>query len=172
MRSITAHDMTLPALGFGTWALRGETARQMVEHALGVGYRHIDTAQMYDNEEWVGQALSSSGVSRDEYFLTTKIGNGNHAAANVLSSTHESLRKLGVDYLDLLLIHWPIQTVPLGETLGAMLDLQDQVHDAALPVLLQPLADVLGGLLAQQSRHVPRNRLRGRRQLAMGSLVG
>ena len=122
----TIQGVKVPALGFGTFRLGGQTCRDAVLHAMHIGYRHIDTAQMYDNEEWVGQALSSSGVSRDEYFLTTKIGNGNHAAANVLASTDESLRKLGVDYLDLLLIHWPIPTVPLGETLGAMLDLQDR----------------------------------------------
>ncbi len=122
----TIQGVKVPSLGFGTFRLGGQACRDAVLHALHIGYRHIDTAQMYDNEELVGQALASSGVSREDYFLTTKIGNGNHAAPNVLSSTDESLRKLGVDYLDLLLIHWPIQTVPLGETLGAMLDLQDQ----------------------------------------------
>ncbi|MDH3247315.1 MAG: aldo/keto reductase [Acidimicrobiia bacterium] len=122
----TIQGVKVPSLGFGTFRLGGQTCRDAVLHALHIGYRHIDTAQMYDNEEFVGQALASSGVGREDYFLTTKIGNGNHAAPNVVSSTDESLRKLGVEYVDLLLIHWPIPTVPLGETLGAMLDLQDQ----------------------------------------------
>jgi 2,5-diketo-D-gluconate reductase B len=122
----TIQGVKVPSLGFGTFRLAGQTCRDAVLHAMHIGYRHIDTAQMYDNEEFVGAALASSGVHRDEYFLTTKIDNGSHAALNVISSTEESLRKLGVDYVDLLLIHWPIQTVPLAETLGAMLDLQDQ----------------------------------------------
>ncbi len=122
----TIQGVKVPALGFGTFRLAGQTCRDSVLHAMHIGYRHIDTAQMYDNEEWVGRALATSGVGREDYFLTTKIANGSHAAPNVLSSTDESLRRLGVDYLDLLLIHWPIQTVPLGETLEAMLALQDQ----------------------------------------------
>ena len=122
----TIQGVKVPALGFGTSRLAGQTCRDAVLHAMHIGYRHVDTAQMYDNEEWVGEALATSGVPREDYFLTTKIDNGNHAAANVVSSTEESLRKLRTDYVDLLLIHWPIQTVPLGETLGAMLDLQDQ----------------------------------------------
>ncbi len=122
----TIQGVKVPSLGFGTFRLAGQTCRDAVLHAMHIGYRHIDTAQMYDNEEFVGEALASSGVPRDEYFLTTKIANGSHAAPSVISSTEQSLRKLGTDYVDLLLIHWPIQTVPLGETLGAMLDLQDQ----------------------------------------------
>lgn len=122
----TIQGVKVPALGFGTFRLAGQTCRDAVLHAMHIGYRHVDTAQMYENEEWVGEALTSSGVSREDYFLTTKVDNGNHAAANVISSTEESLRKLRTDYVDLLLIHWPIQTVPLAETLGAMLDLQDQ----------------------------------------------
>lgn len=122
----TIQGVKVPSLGFGTFRLGGQECRDAVLHALHIGYRHVDTAQMYDNEEFVGQALASSGVAREDVFLTTKIGNGNHAAPNVLSSTDESLAKLGVDYVDLLLIHWPVQTVPLGETLEAMLDLQDQ----------------------------------------------
>ena len=122
----TIQGVKVPSLGFGTFRLGGPTCRDAVLHALHIGYRHIDTAQMYDNEEFVGQAMASSGVPREDVFLTTKIGNGNHAAPNVLSSTDESLKKLGVDYVDLLLIHWPVQTVPLGETLEAMLELVDQ----------------------------------------------
>lgn len=121
----TIQGTKVPAIGFGTFRLGGETCRNAVLHAMNIGYRHIDTAQMYENEEFVGQALASSGVNRDDYFLTTKIGNGNHSADSVVSSTDESLRKLGVDHVDLLLIHWPIPTVPLAETLGAMLELQE-----------------------------------------------
>ena len=121
----TIQGTKVPAIGFGTFRLGGEACRNAVLHAMHIGYRHIDTAQMYENEEYVGQALASSGVSRDNYFLTTKIGNGNHGTEGVISSTEESLRKLGVDHVDLLLIHWPIPTVPISETLEAMRTLQD-----------------------------------------------
>lgn len=121
----TIRGTKVPALGFGTFQLHGDTCRDAVLHAMHVGYRHIDTAQAYDNEEHVGEALRMSGVARENYFLTTKVDNGQHAAPNVVSSTEESLRKLGVDHVDLLLIHWPITTVPLAETLEAMRQLQD-----------------------------------------------
>lgn len=121
----TIQGTKVPALGFGTFRLHGNTCRDAVLHAMHIGYRHIDTAQAYDNEADVGEALRMSGVSRDDCFLTTKIDNGQHAAPNVISSTEESLRKLGVDYVDLLLIHWPTKTVPLAETLEAMSRLQE-----------------------------------------------
>lgn len=122
----TIQGTKVPALGFGTFRLHGNTCRDAVLHAMHIGYRHIDTAQAYDNEADVGEALRMSGVPRDDYFLTTKIDNGQHAAPNVVSSTEESLRKLGVDYVDLLLIHWPTKTVPLAETLEAMHRLQEE----------------------------------------------
>lgn len=122
----TIQGTKVPSLGFGTFRLQGDVCRDAVLHAMHIGYRHIDTAQMYDNELYVGDALKVSGVARANYFLTTKIDNGSHAAANVVSSTEESLRKLGVDYVDLLLIHWPVSAVPIGETLDAMRKLQDE----------------------------------------------
>jgi 2,5-diketo-D-gluconate reductase B len=121
----TIQGMKVPALGFGTFRLHGNTCRDAVLHAMHIGYRHIDTAQAYDNELDVGEALRMSGVPRDDYFLTTKIDNGQHAAPNVISSTEESLRKLGVDFVDLLLIHWPINTVTLAVTIEAMRRLQE-----------------------------------------------
>ena len=114
----------VPALGFGTYRLTGEHCRESVKDALSIGYRHIDTAQSYDNEEEVGSALRDFGIGRDEIFLTTKIGVDNLEPDGVLSSTAESLRKLKVDYVDLLLIHWPTDRVPLEETLDAMLQLK------------------------------------------------
>lgn len=121
----TIQGTKVPALGFGTFQLHGDTCRDAVLHAMHIGYRHIDTAQAYENEENVGEALRMSGVPRDDYFLATKIDNGQHAAANVVSSTEQSLRKLGVDHVDLLMIHWPITTVPLAETVTAMRALQE-----------------------------------------------
>lgn len=110
----------VPALGFGTWDLRGQQAVEAVEHALELGYRHLDTAQGYDNEAEVGEALRRADVPRDEVFLVTKLRPDNFTRARALASTRESLEKLGVEYLDLLLLHWPNPKVPLGETLGAL----------------------------------------------------
>jgi 2,5-diketo-D-gluconate reductase B len=118
--------LEVPRLGFGTFQLSGEQAYRSVRTALEVGYRHLDTAQGYDNEAEVGRALADSGIDRDEVFVTTKIKPSNAAAAGVRSSTEESLRKLGMDHVDLLLLHWPADDVaPLEETLTAMTELGD-----------------------------------------------
>lgn len=116
----------VPALGFGTFRLQGDACRDAVEHALAIGYRHIDTAQGYDNEEEVGRALAASAVPRDELFLVTKVRPSNFRADDAIHSSKESLRKLGVDYVDLLLLHWPEPKVPIEETLGALRVLQDE----------------------------------------------
>jgi diketogulonate reductase-like aldo/keto reductase len=95
----------MPMLGFGTWQLQGELAYEATRHALLVGYRHIDTATMYRNEEQVGRAIADSGVDRAELFVTTKLPPGNAARARVTIT--ESLKALGTDYVDLWLVHWP-----------------------------------------------------------------
>jgi 2,5-diketo-D-gluconate reductase B len=112
-------------LGFGTWQLDGDVCSRAVSTALDIGYRHIDTAQAYENEAQVGGAIAASGVARQELFLTTKLWTTNLEPNRVLSSLDESLNKLRTDYVDLLLIHWPSATVPLKETLDAMLQLVD-----------------------------------------------
>jgi len=120
----TIQGASVPALGLGTWQLTGRACRTGVAHALDLGYRHIDTAQIYDNEEAVGQGLRDSGVDRDEVFLTTKIWRSNVAPADMRTSTEESLRRLGVDRVDLLLIHWPVERVPLRKQLDTLVELQ------------------------------------------------
>jgi 2,5-diketo-D-gluconate reductase B len=116
----------VPSLGLGTWRLTGNECQRAVERALSSGYRHIDTAQIYRNEEQVGQGIQSSGVDREEVFLVTKVWTSNFSHQRTIESTHESLRRLGTDYIDLLLMHWPNPSVPLEETLGAMVELQDE----------------------------------------------
>jgi diketogulonate reductase-like aldo/keto reductase len=116
----------VPMLGFGTWQLEGDACRDGVAHALALGYRHIDTAQGYDNEAFVGQALAASGVPRDEIFLVTKLRPSNFHADDAIRSTKESLAKLRSAYVDLLLLHWPNPDVPVEETLGALRVLQDE----------------------------------------------
>lgn len=109
MNSYTlSNNVSIPELGFGTWqAPNGDVAVSAVKKALEVGYRHIDTAQGYKNEDSVGQAIKESDIPREEIFLTTKLWNENHSYDLVLSSFEESLKKLQTDYIDLFLIHWP-----------------------------------------------------------------
>jgi 2,5-diketo-D-gluconate reductase B len=122
MHTVDANSATIPALGFGTWELRGDTARRMVEAALEIGYRHVDTAQMYGNEAEVGAALRGSGLPRGELFVTTKVWPDRFRASDLQRSVEESLARLGLDRVDLLLLHWPSPTVPLAETMDALND--------------------------------------------------
>lgn len=115
-----AHGAVIPKLGFGTFPLKEDDARRMVAHALKAGYRHIDTAQMYANEAEVGEAIAHSGVPRDEVFLTTKVWPDNFGDGPLQQSVEESLTKLRVDAVDLLLLHWPKFGRPLDETVRAL----------------------------------------------------
>ena len=116
----------VPSLGLGTYRLTGQTCVGTVERALSIGYRHVDTAQMYDNEAEVGLGVEGAGVERAEIFLTTKVWPSDFAHDRVKEKTRESLKKLRTDYVDLLLMHWPSEGVPMGETLGAMRQLQEE----------------------------------------------
>ncbi|HVM19318.1 MAG TPA: aldo/keto reductase [Egibacteraceae bacterium] len=126
MEFVSLGGHKVPALGLGTWLLEGAVCRRAVGEALDLGYRHIDTAQIYGNEAEVGQALAASGVDRDELFVTTKVWNDRRRADDVEQSVHDSLRKLGTGYVDLLLIHWPVALDRVGETLQAMVGLQQR----------------------------------------------
>ncbi len=98
----------VPKIGFGTWQMpNDEHTTKVVENAINVGYRHIDTAQMYGNEEAVGNGIKNSGIAREELFITTKLNNQNHTYELAKKSIDESLGLLGLDYIDLFLIHWP-----------------------------------------------------------------
>ncbi|CAN5320829.1 aldo/keto reductase [soil metagenome] len=114
---------SVPAIGYGTWELEGQDCLEGVLTGLEVGYRHIDGAQAYGNEHLVGQAITASGIARSELFLTTKIFNDNFTPEGIKSSFGESLSKLATDYVDLLLLHWPVEMDRLAENLGAMTDL-------------------------------------------------
>src|SRR5437763_8840966 len=120
MLFVEAKGARIPAIGLGTWELRGRSCARLVEQALRLGYRHIDTAQIYDNETEVGEGLRASGVKRDEVFVTTKVWTTHFAPNDLERSTRESLTKLRLAEVDLLLYHWPSPRVPLPETLGAL----------------------------------------------------
>ena len=125
---------TMPALGLGTWDLRGGACLSAVKEALAMGYRHIDTAEMYGNEEEIGQALISSGTPRNELFITTKVWTNHHRAGDFKRAAEESLRRLKLPFVDLLLIHWPNPAVPLAETLSALCQLTREGKTLAIGV--------------------------------------
>jgi 2,5-diketo-D-gluconate reductase B len=119
MQAVEAKGFRIPIIGLGTWALRGRECERLVEQAIRIGYRHIDTAQMYDNEREVGEGVRASGL-RSEVMVTTKVQPSLLAPRDLERSVKESLARLRLDAIDLLLIHWPNPRVPLSETLGAM----------------------------------------------------
>lgn len=119
---------TIPSFGLGTFRLKGQVVIDSVRQALELGYRHIDTAQIYGNEAEVGQAIAESGVPRSELFITTKIWTDNLSTDKLVPSLQESLRKLRTDHVDLTLIHWPSPAgaVPLADSLHALQAAQAQ----------------------------------------------
>lgn len=120
MLFVEANGARIPAIGLGTWEVQGRDCARVVEQALRLGYRHIDTAQAYENEREVGDGLRASGIRRDEVFLTTKIWTTHFAPNHLKRAARESLVRLRVPDVDLLLLHWPNPQVPLAETLGAL----------------------------------------------------
>lgn len=117
---IDANGARIPALGFGTWQLREEACVSAVETALSCGYRHIDTARMYGNEKAVGHGLRGSGLKRDDVFVTTKVWHDDISSGALERSAEASLRDLGLDAVDLLLIHWPNAAIPLKDSIAAL----------------------------------------------------
>ena len=120
MKIVQANGASIPALGFGTFRMPGPDVLRMVPAALKLGYRHIDTAQIYGNEAEVGEGIVQSGVPRGEVFLTTKVWVDNYRRNAFMRSVEESLRKLKTDHVDLLLLHWPNDTVSLAEQIDAL----------------------------------------------------
>lgn len=119
----------IPQLGFGTYKIAPENAQEIVENAVEVGYRHIDTAQMYGNEAEVGAALRATGIARSEFFLTTKLNNPHHEPDVARRTFAESLQRLQTDYVDLFLIHWPMPEAYGGDYPGLWRVLQEFVAD-------------------------------------------
>jgi len=117
--TLSAHGANLPAIGYGTMELP-ERPAELVAFAIKAGYRAIDTARKYGTEERVGEGIRASGIARGELFVTTKVTELNAREADFLNSAETSLKALGLDYVDLLLVHWPQPSVPFAETLGAL----------------------------------------------------
>jgi diketogulonate reductase-like aldo/keto reductase len=162
MEYVTAAGESIPALGLGTYQLRGRSCTETVRRALDVGYRHLDTAEYYDNESAVGEAIADSPVDRSELFLTTKVWRTNLAYDDAIRSARESLRKLGTDYVDLLLIHWPSRSVPTEETLRAFEDLREEgvvrhvgVSNFSVAQLREAIAAADAPILTNQIQYHP-----------------
>jgi diketogulonate reductase-like aldo/keto reductase len=126
MHYVNANGANIPAIGLGTWTLKDEAATRLVTSAIRSGYRHVDTAAMYANEEAVGAGLRASGVPRDEIFLTTKVWPSDIGGGDLQRSVEASLKRLQVDRVDLALIHWPSSTVPLAESIEALNEVKDR----------------------------------------------
>lgn len=117
---VEANGARIPLIGLGTWELRGRTCARVVEQALRLGYSHIDTAEIYENERDVGEGLHAAGVRRNDVFVTTKIWPSHFAPRELERAARECLARLRLSDVDILLLHWPNPQVPLSETIGAL----------------------------------------------------
>ena len=194
MKNITlASGHEIPILGLGTWQLRGGQCERVVKEAIALGYNHIDTAWMYQNQREIGKALCDVRIDRDDLFLTTKIWGTHLKHADVLSQFEECLRDLQMDYVDLLLIHHPNDSVPFAETFRAFYELYEAGYVKSIGISNFSIAQVeascevseLPICTNQVEYHVRRNRselrdycharnivMTAHRPLAVGNLVG
>lgn len=126
MEYVDVKGAKIPVLGLGTWMLQGTEAQKITEKALETGYRHIDTARMYGNEDMIGKALQASGVDRDELFITTKVWWEDLKPEKFQRSVENSLADLRTDHVDLLLIHWPHPSLPVADYIELLTDAQEK----------------------------------------------
>jgi 2,5-diketo-D-gluconate reductase B len=162
MESLHTQGIALPRLGLGTYRMEGDVCRAAVESALGLGYRHIDTAEMYGNEAAVGEAIASSGVKRSDLHVTTKVWNEHLAPDAIRRSFDASLDKLKLDVVDLYLVHWPKPGMHLPSIFETLMKLQDDGRTRAIGVanftidLLKTVIDDIGAPIAcdQVENHV------------------
>jgi 2,5-diketo-D-gluconate reductase B len=134
MESLQIQGISLPRLGLGTFRLQGDACRAAVESALGLGYRHIDTAEMYGNEEAIGPAIAASGVARRDLHVTTKVWNENLAPDAIRKAFDTSLKKLQLDHVDLYLVHWPSPDMKLPAVLETLMKLKQEGRTRAIGV--------------------------------------
>jgi diketogulonate reductase-like aldo/keto reductase len=124
MHTVNAHGASIPVIGFGTWPMKGEECVRAVTAAIEAGCRHIDTAAGYENERDVGDAIRASGIPREEIFITTKIRPWDLAEGDMQRAAAKSLRNLQLEQVDLILIHWPSRTLPVGATIASLNDVK------------------------------------------------
>jgi 2,5-diketo-D-gluconate reductase B len=134
METIKTQGIAMPKLGLGTFRMQGDACRTAVESALSLGYRHIDTAEMYGNEEAIGAALAAARVPRSELHVTTKVWVENLAPDAIRRAFDTSLKKLGLDHIDLYLVHWPSRSMKLPAVLETLIKLKEQGRTRAIGV--------------------------------------
>jgi 2,5-diketo-D-gluconate reductase B len=134
MDNIETQGISLPKLGLGTFRMQGDACRAAVESALDLGYRHLDTAEMYANEEAIGAAVASSKVSRKDLHVTTKVWNENLAPDAIRRALDASLKKLRLDHVDLYLVHWPARNMNLPAMFETLMKLKDEGRTSAIGV--------------------------------------
>jgi 2,5-diketo-D-gluconate reductase B len=134
MENLQTQGISLPRLGLGTFRMQGDACRAAVESALGLGYRHIDTAEMYANEEAIGAALASAKVARKDLHITTKVWNENLAPDAMRKAFDSSLKKLRLDHIDLYLVHWPAPRMNLPKMFETLLKLKQEGRTRAIGV--------------------------------------
>ena len=150
IRRIGTHGLAMPVLGLGTWPMKGEACTSAVAAALAMGYRHIDTAEMYGNEGAVGAGIRASGVARGDIHLTTKVWWEHLEPKSLRAAFDASLQRLGVDYVDLFLIHWPAAGMDLGAALDTMMALREAGRARAIGV-----SNFTVALMAEAVRRAP-----------------
>ncbi len=134
MEYLQSQGVSLPRLGLGTFRMQGDVCRAAVESALGLGYRHIDTAEMYANEDAIGPAIAASGVARKDLHVTTKVWHENLAPDAIRRAFDTSLQKLKLDHVDLYLVHWPSKAMNLPAVFETLLKLKEQGRTRAIGV--------------------------------------
>jgi 2,5-diketo-D-gluconate reductase B len=134
MEYLQTQGISLPRLGLGTFRMQGDVCRTAVESALGLGYRHIDTAEMYGNEDAIGPAIAASGVARNDLHITSKVWHENLAPDAIRRAFDTSLQKLKLDHVDLYLVHWPSKTMNLPAVFETLLKLKEQGRTRAIGV--------------------------------------
>ncbi len=134
MENLTTQGISLPRLGLGTFRMQGDVCRAAVESALGLGYRHIDTAEMYGNEEAIGPAIAGSGIARKDLHVTTKVWHENLAPDAIRKAFDTSLGKLKLDHVDLYLVHWPSPGMNLAAVLETLMKFKQEGRTRAIGV--------------------------------------
>lgn len=178
MEYLQTQGIRLPRLGLGTFRMVGDDCRAAVESALGLGYRHIDTAEMYGNEEAIGAAIAAAGVARGDLHVTTKVWNENLAPDAIRRAFDASLKKLRLDQIDLYLVHWPAKNMNLPKMFEALMKLQQEGRTRAIGVanfniaLLKTVVEEIKAPIAcnQVEYHVMLDQTRLRKYMAAKSI--
>jgi 2,5-diketo-D-gluconate reductase B len=178
LENLQTQGISLPRLGLGTFRMQGDVCRAAVESALGFGYRHIDTAEMYGNEDAIGAAIASSNIARKDLHITTKVWNENLAPDAIRRAFDASLKKLRLDHVDLYLVHWPARNMNLPAMFETLIKLKEQGRTRAIGVanfniaLLKSVVEQIKAPIAcnQVEYHVFLDQTRLRKYLAAKSI--